>query len=274
MNALTLATTVRELCSSFREAEASVRRCFAELVETETRLNAVYLTVDNDSKHRWNGIRIEAGENHYTDFTSVEKTVGKMRRQAWQTIAARLELHRVMSVKRKQEHDEYLAKAKLPELTEEEVEKFVQRFATQMLDMFEESVKEVFNWLRPNPNWDVGKLKTNQKNARLEIGEKIIIGSAVSSKWDGRLEIRDWQRQRFIALENIFNLLDGRGGVSKTYNGEIVDAVAAATNGVGETPYFSFRNFRNGNMHLRFKRLDLLSKFNSIAGGKNLKDAT
>jgi len=41
--------------------------------------------------------------------------------------------------------------------------------------------------------------------------------------------------------------------------------------GRGETPLFRFKAFRNQNVHLEFKRLDLLKRFNQIAGGRRLK---
>lgn len=43
--------------------------------------------------------------------------------------------------------------------------------------------------------------------------------------------------------------------------------------GVGETEMFAFRCFRNGNLHLRFKRLDLLKRLNEIAGGQNFRSS-
>ena len=41
-----------------------------------------------------------------------------------------------------------------------------------------------------------------------------------------------------------------------------------------ETPYFKGRVFSNGNMHLEFKRRDLLKRLNQIAGGRRLRKAS
>jgi len=41
--------------------------------------------------------------------------------------------------------------------------------------------------------------------------------------------------------------------------------------GIGETDYFAFRCFKNGNLHLIFKRPDLVRRLNQIAGGKRLR---
>lgn len=73
------------------------------------------------------------------------------------------------------------------------------------------------------------------------------------------------------ALENVFTALDGKGSITKTHNGEIIDAINRSTDGTGETDYFRFRACRNRNLHLEFKRLDLLARLNQIAGGARLR---
>lgn len=75
-------------------------------------------------------------------------------------------------------------------------------------------------------------------------------------------------------MENVFHALDGKGSISKSHRGLLVDAIEALEwrgDGRGETELFEFRCFRNGNLHLRFKRLDLLKRFNQRAGGKRLR---
>lgn len=43
--------------------------------------------------------------------------------------------------------------------------------------------------------------------------------------------------------------------------------------GKGETEYFRFKCYHNGNLHLEFKRPDLVQKINAIVGGLTLKGA-
>ena len=61
-------------------------------------------------------------------------------------------------------------------------------------------------------------------------------------------------------------MLDGKG-VIETYQGPLMEAIGKTAWGqLGQTDYFKFRSYRNRNLHLEFKRLDLLAKFNEIAG--------
>ena len=77
-----------------------------------------------------------------------------------------------------------------------------------------------------------------------------------------------------MALDNIFHRLDGKG-VPSGHRGPLVDAINACTEGnnTAETPYFKARCFLNRNLHLWFKRQDLLDKFNEIAGRNRLPGA-
>ena len=115
----------------------------------------------------------------------------------------------------------------------------------------------------------VGQLKTNTE---LEIGERVILGSVVR-RWYGTWQVNDYARQRLIALENVFNGLAGNGEICKTYYSQLQTEIERRedNNGEGETALFAFRACKNGNLHLRFKRLDLLAQFNALAGGKNLR---
>ena len=64
-----------------------------------------------------------------------------------------------------------------------------------------------------------------------------------------------------------------KGQINKSHYSALHDAIVATpiTSGKGETEYFEFRAFRNGNLHLKVRRLDLLERFNALAGGKRLR---
>ncbi len=72
------------------------------------------------------------------------------------------------------------------------------------------------------------------------------------------------------AIDNVFHALDCNGTI-KTHRGPLIDAIEAVKDGTGGTDYFRFRCFRNRNLHLEFKRLDLVAKLNAVAGGMRLR---
>src|SRR5438874_1244611 len=89
--------------------------------------------------------------------------------------------------------------------------------------------------------------------------------------WRALIDRMDHYREQHIrAIDNVFHALDGNGTI-KTHRGPLIDAIEAAKDGTGETDYFRFRCFRNRNLHLEFRRLDLVAKLNAVAGGMRLR---
>jgi len=273
-DALAKRATITELVRAFEKAEAETRAAFAMLVQAEVDVNAVYAP---GSMNR--AIRIDATSHGYhDDFTKVDQTLLRMRRAAWKQIVERLELHRMLSIARFEAMSAELddQKAMSPPVTEENVRAFVSRFAADLPTMFNEAVREVFDWLRPRTFAPGSKLRTNQKNARFELGPKVVIGSCLNwSSPNGKpgYGIRHSYRQNFVAMENVFRNLDGAGSFTRNWQSDVEMAIeASGIEGRGETPYFRFACFGNMNLHLWFLRPDLVAKINQIAGGKNLRD--
>ena len=63
----------------------------------------------------------------------------------------------------------------------------------------------------------------------------------------------------------------GAAPISENERGAVRLCAVVRTTGKGETPLFGFRVFRNGNLHIEFKRPDLLDRLNRIAGGARLR---
>ena len=262
---LALRNSVRTMVAAFEAAEREVRATFAALVETERRVNAAF-GVDGIGR-----IRIDASGAFRDSFDRADDTIEKMTRAAWSVIVDRLELKRFMSIKRWEELQRSLERDKLPAITVESVTSFAHGHMAQAREMLTEAVREVFEWLRPRGDSKQGKLKTNTE---MEVGERTIVGYTVETTWmGGGFRVNNYRRQHLIALENVFNGLAGNGTICKSYQSLLETAIETAKDGTGETELFEFRACRNQNLHLRFKRLDLLERFNAIAGGKTLRPA-
>jgi hypothetical protein len=66
-------------------------------------------------------------------------------------------------------------------------------------------------------------------------------------------------------------MLDGQP-LPDTYHTPLFLAIEQGQGGYGETDYFRVKCYQNRNLHIEFKRLDLLANLNAIAGGKTLRD--
>jgi hypothetical protein len=269
-NALALRHTIRSMVLTFAESEKCIRACFAQMVETEQRLRDVF----------GGYMSIEAG-SHNTDFQRPDDTMKDLRRSAYQRLAEKLEIRRAMSIKAAGELDERLGIRQgrltlrdFPELTEANVWGFFEPYAVTIPQMFAEAMREVWEWLRPrapSSRWEKD-YKTNHASL-LVLDEKLVLTGIVRHGYGrDRWRLSDYAGPRMLALENVFSLLDGKGGIAKTYRGAVSDALASANgNDFDAGPYFKGRVFKNGNMHLTFKRMDLVRELNKRAGGMNFQ---
>lgn len=199
-------------------------------------------------------------------FENPEPELNEMDRRAWRHIINKTGVRKFMSVSAAQEMDSQLNnEKKVPGITVEGVKGFISAQARLAPEYLAAAVKEVHDFLRPTRS-------RHKTNTEFDIGERVILTCMVRPSFTaGRFAMGYWQRatDQARALDNVFALLDGKPGVT-THQGWLADAIFSADGGIGETEYFAFKCFGNGNLHLRFKRMDLVRKLNAVAGGRNL----
>lgn len=252
-------TTVSAMIDSFNQASNMITEGYKILAEAEQILEAAF-------------------GNHYSDFDTVDQNSGrsspndfiqkKIKRSAWRSLINMLEIRKALSIKRAKELDENLEDAdKLPPIELETVFEMFSTLVNNSESFAREAIAEVYEDLRPRQS----RYKTNQKNAHEHIGRKIILSGRIQNRYGGGFQINYYQSSNFIALDKVFHLLDGGKLALDGYQSPLIDAINTCEGGQGETDYFRFKCYGNCNLHLEFKRLDLLKKFNAIAGGANLK---
>jgi hypothetical protein len=269
-------TELSELLAIYRAQITKIRESFATVHAAEHILSEAFYPSGKGQLDKYRtriAVRSSRWSRDSVSWDDVEGALDMLKRDCWRAVVDRLEIWRMLSEKRAKELSDRLEKGELPELTEDSVADFFAFYAENVSAMMKECVTEVFDWLRPRGWTDVAKLKTNAKNARVELGRKIIISGAVEEEWGGKgFRIRYDRSANWMSVEKVFWMLDGKGDLSRSATPEIVAAVkAAGPAGIGETDLFRFKAYKNGNLHVEFKRLDLLARLNQVAGGANLK---
>ena len=106
------------------------------------------------------------------------------------------------------------------------------------------------------------------KNGRFDIGEKVIITRIFFNDYSNILS--EHHRSMLIQVDKIFHIIDGKTLDSElSYNSPLVDIIT--TKDSGETEYFKFKVFKNGNLHLWFKRMDIVKQLNAVGAGNNFE---
>ena len=127
--------------------------------------------------------------------------------------------------------------------------------AAEAGNMFEQNCYDLFNRLP-------AKYRTNDG---FGFGKKIILTRVM--EWSG---VSYHQVDRIHDLDSIFHIIDGKSKPER-YGG-LVGAIKDARqgrgfgecSGNGESDYFEFKWFKNGNMHITFKDQEMVEKLNRI----------
>lgn len=205
-------------------------------------------------------------ESRHLRFNNPYDELNEMDRQTWRHIVNRTGVRKFMSVAAAEEMDRQLAgEKKVPGITVEGVKGFIAAQKQKAPEYLGAAVKEVHEFLRPRNS----RFKTNSE---FDVGERAILTNMVRPAFTaGKFVMGYWGNatDRARAMDNVFALLDGKPGVT-THQGWLADEICACEGGKGRTLYFEFKCFSNGNLHLRFTRLDLLAKLNALAGGRTL----
>lgn len=255
--------TVSQLVTAYAQSEADIHAALGTLRAAEDRVNAALMNSDGDLHRGWT---VHVHERLRLD--DVDDIVAEFRRRVWQQLVHRIDLRGMMSSERWTKLQREIEKgAEVPPITMEAMEAFVGQVTRDIPTMAEEKVREVFEWLRPHNS-------THKTNSEMEVPPRVILGHVV--EWVGylgRFRVNyDYAQQKLIALQAVFQALDGKGHVVRSTYSDIENMLTSGKGQhAGEVPYFRFRAFRNGNLHVAFTRLDLLAQLNRIAGGARLR---
>lgn len=269
------ADTFRESLAR-RDTIAEMVRCYqeaaAEVTDSVRRLHAALAQLDE----KFGGGKFQ--EFRVTDQggrvvrLDTEAMLREINRTTWRALSQRLGVRSMMSVKRSQQLEHELNRGHLPPVTEDNIRAFVKGYLDTLPEMLTEAVSEVFDWLRPRSGTRGAKYATNDP---VEVGARCIITWAWNSTYGySTVHLHETTSRHLTALENVITSLDGKGQIVKGARSAIEQALLESRSQEVETTYFRAKFYKNGNMHLEFKRLDLLAKFNALAGGKNLRPRT
>ena len=267
MSALPGSTEIAErveistMVQAFNDAAAEIAEGYRLLESAQNRLTTAF----QDSAY---ALGTNPRENYdRVGAKAVDYVMDKLHRAALKALIARMGIQPMLSEKKWKELQDQLDRGPregLPAITEDALAAMAEGIAQNLGSYFIDAVCEVYNYLRP---WR-GEYRTNN---RWELGPKVIVYGVRRPYGRGGFEIAWGYQQNITALDNVFHYLDGKQRPEGTHYGPLTDAIIQSPDGAGETEYFRFRCFRNGNLHLTFKRLDLVQRFNEVAGGDKLK---
>jgi hypothetical protein len=199
-----------------------------------------------------------------------------IKKDIWRSILDRIEVKKFMSNADLNKLEESLRDIKsIPEIEIDTITEIITGMMNTAPDYAKKMAIEAFNILTPG-RLAHDKYKTNKAYARRALGSKVILTWAWVEPYYhyGTYHVNYSRENELYCIDKVFHALDGKG-IPKGYRTPLVEAInqTSVQMGVGETDYYKFKCFRNGNLHLYFKRMDLVNKLNQVAGdGANIGD--
>ena len=256
--------TATDLARTFRLATDRISAAIIELGEQCSLLRAAF----SDSHVMDVQLHLD-GERYDATAASAAGIVSELRRHAWQTLIGKLEIEKLMSSSRRRQLRELLDSrgrgSELPAISEDTILAVLQGYAMSADDFLAEAIREEFDFW--HPRCETTRDAQHKRNKLDRIGKRIIRGWMIESGYGSTWRPTYQHSAHVQALDQIFHLLDGKG-IVKEHRGPLVSAILTCdAAGIGETEYFKFRCCKNGNLHIEFRRDDLLAEFNKIAAG-------
>lgn len=265
--------TIAEIVKAYESALSKIESAYGTLREAEQELKAAFAVGERYDVDF--GVLPGHHRSHNDNVNdSIEQVKEVILRTAWRALYNSLEIDRIASISRRDEIHKKIEEGKLPAITTQNVFEMFEALSQNVNQFSNESVLEVYKWLRPYiDGYEITRYKTNKKNATFEIGKKVIKTMMVQPTWGGGAFRTNYYNEKYlIAMDKVFHMLDGKNMLEKSYRSPMVDAINNS-DGQSEltTDYFHLKMYGNGNLHIEFIRPDLLTEFNRICGGINLK---
>lgn len=184
----------------------------------------------------------------------LETVIKQMDQRLWRQAYDVTGFGQLMDRQAREEFDRSLEKAP-PAFTEDNVRSIFLSAAQQAEEMFARGVVNVFRGL--------SKLHRTNTNDTFKVNRRAIMAGIVKPRWGGGLEVAYGRaRDELNDLDRVFRKTDGQQhhprALETALNGALKDSE------VYEDDYFQMKGFGNGNLHVLFKRKDLLDQINKI----------
>lgn len=254
--------TVAQMVENYQQAVEDVKQAYTLLCGAKHRLKSSF-----GGNYSSSFDPLPSGRYSYIDEKTVATVIAQLKLEAWRCLVQRLELRKILSIQRTAELDKQMEKPdNLPEITLENVWAMLDQTMANTATYMQEQVFEAFDFLRPPRS----EYKTNTE---FELGKRVILTWQVAEGYGGHpFKVNYHRAKQLTALDTAFRLLDGKGPY-ESYNGPLTDAINTSKDGKGQTDYFNFICYKNGNLHLEFRRSDLVTMMNKMCGGERLKAA-
>lgn len=240
MNDIAIPTTLDDVCEVRSLALDRIKRAYELLDAAKDALEGV-------ARYAW--------PYEGSPRNSYQRTVSEIDARLWRDAFDKTNFLLLMDEEAKRRFFEDVEKM-APPFTMENIRSTFLTLSQEADGMFVRGLVNVFRRLSKDH-------RTNT-NSPFKVNDRAILPYMVSVRFRGGLEVNYRSGERLNDLDRVFKVLAGVVHQPRALE-HAINAVFVDGNRY-EDDFYEIRGFRNGNMHLRFKRVDLLEKANRLIG--------
>lgn len=240
MNELVIPKTLLDYCDIRQRVLAAIKRSYDTLEEAEVELQTIYsYGLPCDAKPR----------NRY------EQTRKDLERTLWRIAFDKTGFMQLMDAEAKSRFFEEVEKNP-PEFTEANIRSTFLSLHQDAGKMFQRGLVNVFLKLSKGH-------KTNT-DSPFKVNERAILSGIFRDNFSGGLTVNysRWASEKLNDIDRVIKTLDGQKHEPRSLEMAINAVVVKSS--LYEDDYYQVRAYKNGNMHLKFRRVDLLDKANKL----------
>ena len=198
-----------------------------------------------------------------------ERFISEIRKQSWENILKKTKISQFVTKKVKESIDDKMDKQSVVAFTEENIDSLLRALIMNTKEIQQNCVEEAFDLLTRFDSTNIVHVEGWKTNDKWMIHKRCIIPCADIDVYDNPY-VKYYYEDHVIDIEKALCFI-----VNKKYN-DIYDntIVGMSKNRLKvplyfgqwyESEFFRFKFFKKGTMHLEFKDLSLLQRFNVIA---------
>ncbi|MGE4537596.1 MAG: DUF4942 domain-containing protein [Desulfovibrio sp.] len=258
MNELMPRQTLQALADNHAAVAALVEEGFRKLGEAKRIMRAAIGSQNDNLFHD----RISDYDLEKPDAprSAMNESLTTIQETFWRCTLQQSGIREMMGPEDRDRMDKLFKDHATPAFTEENLLATLQGLYESREDIARACVESCYRRLRPC-RWD----RQHKTNSPWKVGPKVILERVFG--------LYSWvERQDLLSdLDKVFHMLDGKG--FPEYPNDFVTAVKGALRSkesAFETDYFDCRAyFKTGTLHVKFKRPDLVTRFNQIGAGES-----
>ncbi len=218
------------------------------------------------------GLLVGRGTKPKTDAAKddINKSVDDLRKKAWDYTIYGTEFANITTSKVRKEIQSTFKDLYKKAFTGSNVREFMVSLLGRQNEIIEDCIEEVFDIFTKYHDENRVHCEGWKSNDYFFASKKVVLPYAIDGGAHWAFHLRWTFEETLMDIEQALRHVEG----TRKTEVQAVDAIKAAAKDTGiigvkiDSTYFSIRCFKKGTIHLMFKDLDLLQKFNVIAGRK------